>query len=182
MIIILEGPNGVGKSSLAKNLSALLGIPYRKENKPDRPGFQYYLERAKTLDDVILDRFHLGERVYPQIKQDGRVPLERWQQRAYRVWTIVGVLLLLGVAGYVLWRITGALIPFGANPGIDGGSGRFSRPSGMGGGGIGGWPLIRIGPLALLMRVAHPPLPRVAPMLQATCLLPAFQLGSAIVL
>jgi predicted PurR-regulated permease PerM len=38
--------------------------------------------------------------------------LERWQQRAYRVWTIVGVLLLLAVAGYVLARISGALIPF----------------------------------------------------------------------
>jgi predicted PurR-regulated permease PerM len=38
--------------------------------------------------------------------------LERWQQRAYQVWTLVGVLLLLGVAGYVLTRISGALIPF----------------------------------------------------------------------
>jgi len=28
----------------------------------------------------VLDRFHLGERVYPQLKNDGRVPLERWQQ------------------------------------------------------------------------------------------------------
>ncbi len=38
--------------------------------------------------------------------------LERWQQRAYRVWTVVGVLLLLAVAGYILTRISGALVPF----------------------------------------------------------------------
>ncbi len=38
--------------------------------------------------------------------------LERWQQRAYRVWTIVGALLLLAVAGWVLQRISAALVPF----------------------------------------------------------------------
>jgi predicted PurR-regulated permease PerM len=38
--------------------------------------------------------------------------LERWQQRAYRVWTIVGVLLLVAVAGWVLAKISGALVPF----------------------------------------------------------------------
>lgn len=80
MTLIVEGPNGAGKTELAKNLSKLFNIEYRKENKPDRPGFQYYLEKARYLHDVVLDRFHLGERVYPQIKQDGRVPLERWQQ------------------------------------------------------------------------------------------------------
>jgi predicted PurR-regulated permease PerM len=38
--------------------------------------------------------------------------LEHLQQRAYRVWTIVGVLLLLAVGGYVLSRISAAIIPF----------------------------------------------------------------------
>jgi hypothetical protein len=50
------------------------------------------------------------------------------------------------------------------------------------GGGIGGWPLIRTGPFAALMRVAQPPFPRVAPMLHETWRLPAFQLGSETVL
>ncbi len=38
--------------------------------------------------------------------------LERWQQRAFRVWTAVGVLLLIAVAGWVLGRISAALVPF----------------------------------------------------------------------
>jgi hypothetical protein len=59
--------------------------------------------------------------------------------------------------------------------GIDGG---LSRSDGMSGGGTGDWPLIRSGPLALLSSVAQPPLPSVAPMLQATCRLPADQLGN----
>ncbi|PQM44804.1 hypothetical protein C1Y40_05032 [Mycobacterium talmoniae] len=60
--------------------------------------------------------------------------------------------------------------------------GRFSRSSGMSGGGTGGRPLIISGPLALLSSAAQPPLPRVAPMLQATWRLPADQLGSEMVL
>ncbi|COY15903.1 Uncharacterised protein [Mycobacterium tuberculosis] len=40
------------------------------------------------------------------------------------------------------------------------------------------WWLISSAPLALFTRVAHPPLPRVAPILHATTRLPADQLGS----
>jgi hypothetical protein len=63
--------------------------------------------------------------------------------------------------------------------GIDG---RFNRSEGISGGGTGGMPLISSAPLAGLIRVAQPPLPRVAPMLHATWWLPAVQLGSEIVL
>jgi hypothetical protein len=56
--------------------------------------------------------------------------------------------------------------------------GRFNRSCGMSGGGTGGCPLIFSGPLALFSNVAQPPLPKVAPMLHATCRLPADQLGS----
>jgi predicted PurR-regulated permease PerM len=38
--------------------------------------------------------------------------LERWQQRAYRVWTIVGILLLVAVGAWALSKISAALIPF----------------------------------------------------------------------
>jgi hypothetical protein len=50
------------------------------------------------------------------------------------------------------------------------------------GGGIGGCPLISSGPFALLINVAQPPLPRVAPILHETWRLPAVQLGSETVL
>ena len=42
--------------------------------------------------------------------------------------------------------------------------------------------MIFSGPLALLSNVAQPPLPSVAPMLQATCRSPADQLGNDSVL
>ena len=60
--------------------------------------------------------------------------------------------------------------------------GKFSRSSGMSGGGIGGCPLISSSPFALLTSVDQPPLPRVAPMLQDTWRLPAAQRGGEIVL
>jgi hypothetical protein len=78
---LIEGPNGTAKTTLAKQLASFFDLLYVKENKPDEPGFKYYLRRAKEMGPCVLDRFHLGERVYPQIKKDGRVPLERWQQR-----------------------------------------------------------------------------------------------------
>lgn len=61
-------------------------------------------------------------------------------------------------------------------------AGRLSRSGGISGGGIGGWPLISNGPLALFSSVAQPPLPSVAPMLHATSWLPADQLGKEMVL
>ena len=60
--------------------------------------------------------------------------------------------------------------------------GKFSRSSGMSGGGTGGCPLICSGPRALLSNVDQPPLPSVAPTLHDTWWLPADQLGSEIVL
>jgi len=70
--------------------------------------------------------------------------------------------------------------PPGVGP--NGIGGRFNRSCGMSGGGTGGCPLISSAPLALFSSVAQPPLPKVAPMLQATWRLPADQLGSDSVL
>jgi hypothetical protein len=74
----------------------------------------------------------------------------------------------------------GALGTLGALVGSSIG-GTASRSGGISGGEIGGWPLISSAPLALFSRVAQPPLPNVAPILQATSRLPADQLGSEIV-
>jgi hypothetical protein len=79
-IIIVEGGTAQGKSTLVKDLSAALQLPSVKENKPTVPGFQYYLSRAKEISDAVFDRFLIGESVYPILYEDGRVPLERWQQ------------------------------------------------------------------------------------------------------
>lgn len=78
MIIVIEGCDGTSKTTLAHKLALELNLKYTKENKPLYDGFNYYLDRSldTNLDSNILDRFHLGEYVYPQIKlQENRKPL-----------------------------------------------------------------------------------------------------------
>jgi thymidylate kinase len=77
MIIILEGANGCGKSTFANELKEKYNIPIIKDHQQ---GFNFYRQKALEYDNYILDRFHLGEYVYPILKRGGRVPLETWQQ------------------------------------------------------------------------------------------------------
>ncbi|MDD5651146.1 MAG: AAA family ATPase [Candidatus Nanoarchaeia archaeon] len=94
MLIILEGPNGVGKTTLAKQLVKQYNLKYIKESKPNG-GAQYYLEKALEYDDAVVDRFHLGEYVYPMLKKDGRDALLLWQQHLIeRILQIKGAILL----------------------------------------------------------------------------------------
>lgn len=81
MLIILEGPDGSGKTFLAERLMSRIeaaqpGAPspeYIHKKKPDQPTFlaEYlepiadYLPRSgRTL---ILDRWHIGELIYPEM-------------------------------------------------------------------------------------------------------------------
>lgn len=83
MIIIVEGPNGVGKTTLCETLKDRYGLEYMKEEKPNEPGFPYYLKKALSYKhDIVFDRYLLGEYVYPKLFNDGRKPLENWEQRA----------------------------------------------------------------------------------------------------
>lgn len=83
-IIIIEGCDGTGKSTLACGLAEVLGWRYHHEGKPEQPAFEYYMNLASTIPGgVVMDRAHLGELVYPKVKtQEGRPGLERWQQHA----------------------------------------------------------------------------------------------------
>jgi thymidylate kinase len=78
-IIIFEGPNGSCKTTLAKKVSEIFNLQYIKESKPTEDGFTYYIKKALERNNCVLDRFHLGEFVYPRLKNDGRKLLEYWQ-------------------------------------------------------------------------------------------------------
>jgi len=82
MIIIIEGPNMTTKSSLVKKLSKSFNLKIIKESKPPiRDGFEYYIKRISELEDnIVLDRFHLGEYVYPILMKDDRKPLAHNEQ------------------------------------------------------------------------------------------------------
>lgn len=66
--IIIEGPDGAGKTALAAVLCRSLGMAYHHEGPPP-PGANlrdHYLNvlRANTRIPTVFDRFHLGEVVY----------------------------------------------------------------------------------------------------------------------
>ncbi len=79
-MVIIEGCDAVGKSTLAKWLAKELGYDYFKDSF-HKLGTKYYIGNAlKKPFNIVSDRFHLGEYVYPTVKQDGRVPMPVWHQ------------------------------------------------------------------------------------------------------
>jgi hypothetical protein len=72
-VIVLEGPDGGGKTTIAKWLEKEKGFEYRHEGPPEigRNQFYHYSEQmyqAMNEDHpIVFDRFHLGELVYGPI-------------------------------------------------------------------------------------------------------------------
>lgn len=90
-VVVLEGPDGGGKSTLAAAFKQECGYDVRHEGPPpvDRAGlFEYYVGRltlhlASTFmaPGLVLDRFALGERVYgPLLRDQDRLGPRGWQR------------------------------------------------------------------------------------------------------
>lgn len=73
MLIIIEGPDNTGKTTLALHLAEIFGLEYKHCSKPksDSP-FHEYIEMFKDIKvPTVIDRAHLGEFVYSQLWRDG---------------------------------------------------------------------------------------------------------------
>ena len=86
MIIIVEGTDGTGKSTLCKKIAKHYNITYYKEKlsyeerlSSDYDGFTHYFKLVNMIyhsrEKIVCDRLHLGEFVNPIIYKDGRKPL-----------------------------------------------------------------------------------------------------------
>lgn len=100
-MIIIEGVDGSGKTTLCKEIASTLELQYvkipRHKGDNELDGFKFYLQQAEQLPlDCVVDRFHLGEYVYPKLyADDRRKPLTTWQQHAIeRVLLARGAVLL----------------------------------------------------------------------------------------
>lgn len=65
MNIIIEGTDGTGKSTLAKYLQENFNLKYHHSSSETDNNFDYHFELLDSNDDVVLDRFQLGEIIYP---------------------------------------------------------------------------------------------------------------------
>jgi len=89
-MIIVEGADGSGKTTICKFLAEKLDMNYlkihRHKEDNEKNGFKFYMELAESVDNnSIIDRFHIGECVYPELyknKDDKRKSLSLWQQHA----------------------------------------------------------------------------------------------------
>lgn len=75
MIIILEGPDGSGKTTLAKQLSRQTGYPYEHRSKPENEEEKAkmmieYLQMCKSRQNLIVDRCWYSEMVYGKVMRD----------------------------------------------------------------------------------------------------------------
>lgn len=75
MIIIIEGPDGAGKTTLANYLSKKMGYPIKHRSTPKSQEekdamMQSYIDDIASGDSMIWDRCFYSEMVYGPVKRD----------------------------------------------------------------------------------------------------------------
>jgi len=82
-VIIIEGADGVGKTTAAEYLAKKMGellqrsseACYRHMDRPS-PRFDHFMEYAQQVGPVVQDRFHLGNVVYQRMLAKGQGGLD----------------------------------------------------------------------------------------------------------
>lgn len=64
MIVIFEGPDGSGKTTLAREVADKTGATYIHAQAPERHPLVEYTAPLDPNEDYVLDRWHWGEMVY----------------------------------------------------------------------------------------------------------------------
>lgn len=82
MILLIEGVNCCGKSTLAKQFSEDLNWPILKFNVPPYEAFDYFWDEichwGCEEDNFIIDRCHLSNWAYENLLEGGVLSLDDW--------------------------------------------------------------------------------------------------------
>ncbi len=78
-MLLVEGSDCVGKTNLCERLRAIIGpgCRYEHNSRPpdDRDRYRWYRDQV-VQGPVVMDRFHLGEWVYPQVRHERPIDAE----------------------------------------------------------------------------------------------------------
>lgn len=81
-VIVLEGSDGTGKTTLASTLSVQGGFAIEHSGPPEKNSIDYYMDRIRAHGvSTVLDRWHGGSYIYGSVFRgmDDLTPYERWQ-------------------------------------------------------------------------------------------------------
>lgn len=95
-MLIIEGPDGVGKTTLAMTLRKYLPRHFYSHMTKPGEGFDFYWDYLDRIGrNVIQDRFHWGEAIYPQaVGRDSQLDLGEFRLIEARL-RLVGSFLVL---------------------------------------------------------------------------------------